>query len=106
MMKKILIASALSACLATTVMAKPAITAKANQPTTQVVTKTKATQLNINTATAEQLTSLPHVGPKMAARIVAYRKQHGDFKSLADLAGVRGISAKRVQALQGLAVAS
>ena len=62
--------------------------------------------ININTASAAQLESLPHVGQKIAQRIIAYRKQHGNFASLADLASVRGISAARVKQMNGLAVAN
>jgi competence protein ComEA len=59
-----------------------------------------AGKVNLNTATAEQLTTLPGVGPKLAARIVEHRQQHGGFKSIQDLMNVKGIGEKNFQKLQ------
>lgn len=53
--------------------------------------------VNINAATAEQLTELTGVGMKKAEAIVAYRNQNGEFKSADDLANVRGIGTKTVE---------
>lgn len=48
--------------------------------------------VDINTASAEQLSeSLQGVGPQKAAAIVAYREQHGPFRSLDELTKVKGI---------------
>jgi len=47
--------------------------------------------INLNTATAEQLQELPGVGPVLARRIVAYRDQHGGFRSVDELREVTGI---------------
>nr|WP_232821162.1 ComEA family DNA-binding protein [Oceanimonas marisflavi] len=49
------------------------------------------TSININTANAEQLAQLSGVGPAKAAAIVDYRDTNGPFKSVDDLALVRGI---------------
>ncbi len=48
-------------------------------------------RININTASAETLETLPHIGPTLAQRIVAYRTQHGPFQSVDDLLAVKGI---------------
>ena len=47
--------------------------------------------VNINTATAEQLSQLDGIGKAKAEAIIVYRQQHGQFKSLDDITQVRGI---------------
>lgn len=59
--------------------------------------------ININTATAEELTTLPGLGPEKAAALVAYRTAHGAFASLADAANVKGISLRMTESWAGLA---
>ncbi len=51
----------------------------------------KAGALNINTASAAQLCSLPGIGESRAAAIVAYREEHGYFWSPEELMQVSGI---------------
>lgn len=58
--------------------------------------------VNLNQATAEQLDTLPGVGPATAAAIIAYRDQHGPFASVDDVADVRGIGPAKLDALRGL----
>jgi comEA protein len=50
--------------------------------------------VNLNTATAEQLDTLPGIGPKVAARIIEYRQKNGTFKKVEDLMNVKGIGEK------------
>ena len=47
--------------------------------------------VNVNTASAEQLSMLPGVGPARADAIVSLRKQRGGFKRVEDLLEVKGI---------------
>ncbi len=61
--------------------------------------------INLNRATAEQLETLPGIGPKYAEAIVAYRQQH-PFASVDELQNVRGIGAKRLQDLRPLVTVS
>ncbi len=50
--------------------------------------------ININTATAAQLQSLPGIGPAIAQRIVEYREKSGPFSRAEDLMKVSGIGPK------------
>lgn len=47
--------------------------------------------VNVNSANATELERLPRVGPALAARIIAWREEHGPFRTLEDLRHVRGI---------------
>jgi competence protein ComEA len=47
--------------------------------------------VNINTADAATLETLPRVGPAMAQRIIAWRTKNGRFRSIQDLRSVSGI---------------
>ena len=51
-------------------------------------------KININKASAEELTQLKGVGPSIAAKIVEYRDKNGPFKSPEDLTMVSGIGPK------------
>ena len=48
-------------------------------------------RININTATIEELTSIPGIGKVTAQRIVEYRQKYGKFYSVTDLLKVKGI---------------
>jgi competence protein ComEA len=58
------------------------------------VTATATAPVNLNTATAEQLATIPGVGPKMAERIIDYRQKNGGFKKVEDLMNVSGVGEK------------
>jgi len=58
--------------------------------------------VNINTADAGQLVNLPQIGPKMAQRILDFRKSNGNFKRVQDLMKVKGIGEKVFAKLQPL----
>ncbi len=53
--------------------------------------------INLNRASAGQLTRLPGIGPKLARRIVDDRNQRGPFKSVDDLSRVKGIGKKTLE---------
>jgi competence protein ComEA len=54
--------------------------------------------VNINTADKEALmTSIKGVGEKRAEAIIAYREQNGSFKSVEELADVRGVGPSIVE---------
>lgn len=58
--------------------------------------------VNINTATAEQLQSLPRIGPAMAQRIITWREAHGGFRSVDELDAVPGIGPTLLETLRPL----
>jgi competence protein ComEA len=51
-------------------------------------------RLNINTATSQELQTLPGIGPQLAKRIIAHRQTHGPFLSADHITEVRGIGEK------------
>lgn len=53
--------------------------------------------LNVNAASASELTQLPGVGPSLAARIVEYRTENGLFQSVDDLQNVSGIGPSKFE---------
>jgi competence protein ComEA len=61
-----------------------------------------STPVDLNTATAEQLDTLPGVGPATAAAIIAHREQHGPFTSVDQLVDVRGIGEAKLEQLRDL----
>jgi competence protein ComEA len=55
--------------------------------------------VDLNTASLEELDTLPGIGPKTAQAIVEYRETHGTFASPEDLLQVRGIGPKKLAAI-------
>jgi competence protein ComEA len=58
--------------------------------------------ISLSSASAEQLDTLPGIGPVTARKIVAFREQHGPFHSVDDLDAIPGIGPARLAELQGL----
>jgi competence protein ComEA len=58
--------------------------------------------VDLNTATAEQLDTLPGVGPSTAAAIIEHRESSGPFRSVDALLDVRGIGEAKLDALRDL----
>ncbi|CAN5159085.1 hypothetical protein BH11PAT4_BH11PAT4_4570 [soil metagenome] len=59
-------------------------------------------KVNINTAAVAELDSLPGIGPSYAERIIAYRKEHGNFTSPEDIQNVTGIGPATYAKIAGL----
>ena len=53
--------------------------------------------ININTATCEELQTLPGIGEVLAQRIVAYREENGNFNSVQEIVNVSGIGTKKLE---------
>ena len=71
--------------------------AKADKPAS--IPKVPAALTNLNTADKQALVDLPLIGESKADAIIAYREEHGDFATLADLANVAGVSEKMIAKL-------
>lgn len=65
---------------------------------TSAFSKTK--KININKASEEDLQNIPGIGPSMAQKIVIYRKENGEFKSIEDLKNVSGIGDKKFESMR------
>ena len=70
------------------------------------ISQKKMTKVDLNTATLEQLVTLPGVGKKKAAAIIEYRKTNGKFTSVDDLVNVKGVGKKMLEKLKGQVKAS
>lgn len=57
--------------------------------------KASVEKINLNTATAEQLQSLPGIGPAAAKNILEYRAKAGKFKRIEEIINVKGIGEKK-----------
>ena len=54
----------------------------------------------VNSAQPEQLEVIPGIGPKLSRRIIAYRTEHGTFRSLEELDLVNGIGPQKLASLK------
>ena len=82
--------------------ALPAVTSPPAQPQPENTAPTEPDIVNLNTATSEQLQTLPGIGPVLAERILAYRQEVGSFSSVGQLAGVSGIGEKKLEEIWDL----
>ncbi len=71
-------------------------------PDPEGVSRAETGRLDLNRATAEELTQLPGIGEALAGRILAYRAEHGLFRYAAELMNVSGIGEKSFARLRDL----
>jgi competence protein ComEA len=75
----------------------------ADQPATSPVPKRfHQIPIDLNRATGHDFEGLPGVGPKLAERILAYRRSIGAFHSLDELRAVKGIGSKTFERIRPL----
>src|SRR4029453_15316443 len=79
-----------------------AVAAGQGAPVDGVGGSAPAGPVQLSVATAEQLDSLPGIGPVTAEKIVEYRTAHGAFRSVDELDEVPGIGPSRVEPVRGL----
>ena len=102
MLRMVLSVFTLAACL----VAQPLL-AQTAQSTGNARPAKPTAVVNLNTATAAELETLPGVGAKVAARIIEYRQKKGPFKKIEELMNVQGIGEKSFLKLRAqLTVAS
>ena len=56
--------------------------------------------VDLNTASAEELATVPGIGPALAQRIIEFREKEGRFQRVEDLMKVKGIGEKSFQKLR------
>jgi comEA protein len=61
-------------------------------------------KININSAPIDELSLLPGIGNRVAARIIEYRNSHNRFKSIDELMKVKGIGEKKFDKLKDYVV--
>jgi competence protein ComEA len=71
-------------------------TAGSSPPEHGTAAKKMTGVVNLNSAGAAELATLPGVGPKTAEAILAYRQEHGSFQRVEDLLEIRGIGEKKL----------
>ena len=82
-----------------TVRSLPAVTEAPAEIQPENTAPTEPKIIDLNTATSEQLQTLPGIGPVLAERIVAYRQENGTFTSVGQLMNVSGIGDKKLEEL-------
>lgn len=70
-----------------------------NVNSSQNVSTNSGGKVNLNTATVEQLKGLTGIGEKKAQKIIEYRQEHGQFKSVDELKNVNGFGEKSIATL-------
>ena len=85
-------------------MAGAIVQRKLSSPRVTVVMREGAAtwRVNVNTASLEELTLLPRIGPAKAKAIIGYREKNGPIRSMQELARVPGIGEKLAQELSGI----
>ncbi len=89
---KMRIACVLALCLGLAVSSVSVLAQKSSPVTTEKV--------NLNSATAEQLQSLPGIGPVIAKSIIEYRTKVGKFNRIEEIINVKGIGEKKFQKIK------
>lgn len=91
--------SALGALALCAALAAPALAAQA-EGKAQAPAGSPARQVDLNKASAEELATVPGIGPSLAQRIIEFREKEGPYRRIEDLMKVKGIGEKSFQKLR------
>jgi len=72
-------------------------TGEETEQTTSVTQSNSNGKVNINKATAAELTNIPGIGASTAEKIVVYRNENGKFKTIEDIKNVSGIGTNKYE---------
>jgi competence protein ComEA len=92
MFKRIKIACVLAVCLGLAI-SSVSVMAQKGSPAS-------AEKINLNSATVEQLQTLPGIGPATAKTIIEHRTKVGKFNRIEDIINVKGIGEKKFQKIK------
>jgi len=85
--------AALPFAVALVFITSPLLAQRATKPPV-TATAVSMEVVNLNSATAAQIASLPGIGPKTADLVVQYRQKNGPFKKIEEIMNVRGVGEK------------
>jgi competence protein ComEA len=91
--KKIRIASALILCLAMALSSVSVLAQKSSGAQ-------NSEKINLNSATVEQLQTLPGIGPAIAKSIVEHRAKSGKFNRIEEIINIKGVGEKKFQKIK------
>lgn len=91
-----------SACVKRARNLQPLALTQTNDQQSPAAIQSKPQRINVNTALANELETLPGIGQALAERIIEHREKYGPFRRPEHLIIVRGISDKRFRALREL----
>jgi len=89
-------------CLGIFCGSMPALAQRSTADPAPATAATGAAKINLNTATAEQLATLPGIGSATAKLIIEHRTNIGKFNRIEELLNVKGIGEKKFEALKEL----
>ena len=81
------------------------VSASAQESATGPATTTEtsdAAKINLNSATAEQLATIPGIGPATAKLIIDHRTNTGKFSRIEEILNIKGIGEKKFQSIKDL----
>lgn len=89
-------------CVCLLIAASLSLACEHQTPATNHVSTSSPNAININTATLDDLQRIPHVGEKVAAKIIEYREVNGPFRRVEHLMLIQGISDTRFRKIRPL----